>query len=122
MGVDVMCIVFLCFVWFVLIVVVFVVDVLFLLFLVCVEVDVLLSCLQFLGCEFNCNGSWYGGVEVCGYLLKKLDYFEGKDLVKIVEQFIECGVFGSSMSGKLYLVCCVGQVLVESVCWLLVEL
>ncbi|KQY87163.1 DUF5329 domain-containing protein [Pelomonas sp. Root1444] len=86
------------------------------------EVDALLSHLQASGCEFNRNGSWYAGADAKAHLLKKLDYLEGKDLVKTAEQFIERGASGSSMSGKPYLVRCAGKVPVESAKWLTAEL
>ena len=86
------------------------------------EVDALLSHLQASGCEFNRNGSWYAGADAKTHLLKKLDYLEGKDLVKTAEQFIERGASGSSMSGKPYLVRCAGKAPVESAKWLTAEL
>jgi Family of unknown function (DUF5329) len=86
------------------------------------EVDALLTRLQTSGCEFNRNGSWHAGAAARGHLLKKLDYLEGKGLVKTAEQFIERGASGSSMSGKPYLVRCAGQAPVESAKWLAAEL
>ena len=86
------------------------------------EVDALLTRLQSSGCEFNRNGSWYSGADAKAHLLKKLDYLEGKDLVKTAEQFIERGASGSSMSGKPYLVRCAGKAPVESAKWLTAEL
>ena len=86
------------------------------------EVDALLTHLQTSGCEFNRNGSWYAGAEARAHLLKKLDYLEGKDMVKTAEQFIERGASKSSMSGKPYLVRCAGKAQVESAKWLTAEL
>ncbi|WP_457417995.1 DUF5329 domain-containing protein [Roseateles sp. P5_E7] len=86
------------------------------------EVDTLLTRLQTSGCEFNRNGSWYAGADAKVHLLKKLDYLEGKDLVKTAEQFIERGASSSSMSGKPYLVRCAGKAPVESAKWLTAEL
>jgi len=86
------------------------------------EVDALLTRLQSSGCEFNRNGSWYAGADAKAHLLKKLDYLEGKDLVKTAEQFIELGASTSSMSGKPYLVRCAGKAPVESAKWLTAEL
>jgi Family of unknown function (DUF5329) len=86
------------------------------------EVDALLDRLQTSGCEFNRNGSWHAGADARGHLLKKLDYLEGKDLVKTTEQFIERGASASSLSGKPYLVRCAGQAPVESARWLTAEL
>lgn len=86
------------------------------------EVDALLTRLQASGCEFNRNGSWYAGSDAKAHLLKKLDYLEGKDLVKTAEQFIEQSASSSSMSGKPYLVRCAGRAPVESAQWLTAEL
>jgi len=86
------------------------------------EVDALLTRLQSSGCEFNRNGSWYGGADAKAHLLKKLDYLEGKDMVQTAEQFIERGASASSMSGKPYLVRCAGKAPVESAQWLKAEL
>lgn len=86
------------------------------------EVDTLLTRLQTSGCEFNRNGSWYAGADAKAHLLKKLDYLEGKDMVKTAEQFIERGASASSMSGKPYLVRCAGKAPVESASWLKAEL
>lgn len=86
------------------------------------EVDALLTRLQTSGCEFNRNGSWYAGAEAKAHLLKKLDYLEGKDLVRTAEQFIERGASASSMSGKPYQVRCAGQAPVQSAVWLKAEL
>ena len=86
------------------------------------EVDALLARLQASGCEFNRNGSWYAGADAKAHLLKKLDYLEGKDMVKTAEQFIERGASTSSTSGKPYLVRCAGKASVESAQWLKAEL
>lgn len=86
------------------------------------EVDSLLTRLQTSGCQFNRNGSWHAGADARGHLLKKLDYLEGKGLVKTAEQFIAQGASASSVSGKPYLVRCAGQAPVESAKWLAAEL
>lgn len=87
------------------------------------EVDSLLTRLQTSGCQFNRNGSWHAGADARGHLLKKLDYLEGKGLVKTAEQFIAQGASASSVSGKPYLVRCAGQEApVESAKWLAAEL
>lgn len=86
------------------------------------EVDSLLTRLQTSGCQFNRNGSWHAGADARGHLLKKLDYLEGKGLVKTAEQFIAQGASASSVSGKPYLVRCAGQSPVESAKWLAAEL
>ena len=86
------------------------------------EVDALLTRLQASGCEFNRNGSWYGGADARAHLLKKLEVLEGKDMVATTEQFIARGASSSSMSGTPYLVRCAGQAPVESAKWLTGEL
>lgn len=86
------------------------------------EVDALLNRLQSSSCEFNRNGSWHSGADARSHLLKKLDYLEGKNLVTTAEQFIARGASSSSMSGKPYLVRCLGQAPVESAKWLTTEL
>jgi hypothetical protein len=64
------------------------------------EVDALLGRLQASGCEFNRNGSWYAGADAKAHLLKKLDYLEGKDLVKTAEQFIERQAVSRALRGQ----------------------
>jgi hypothetical protein len=86
------------------------------------EVDALMARLQASGCEFNRNGSWYGGAEAKAHLLNKLDYLEGKGLVQSTEQFIERGATGSSMSGTPYQVRCPGRPVQPSAQWLTAEL
>lgn len=86
------------------------------------EVNALMTRMQTVGCDFNRNGSWYSGADATGHLLKKLDYFEGKDEVHSAEQFIERAATGSMMSGKPYLVRCTGKPTLEMRPWLLGEL
>src|SRR5262249_4988555 len=86
------------------------------------EVDALLARLAASSCQFNRNGSWHDAQEAKTHLLRKLDYLEGKDLVKTAEQFIELGAAKSSTSGKPYLVRCGSAAAVESKAWLLAEL
>lgn len=86
------------------------------------EVDALLNKLQSSGCEFQRNGSWYTGNEAHTHLLRKLDYLEGKDLVKTTAQFIEKGASTSSSSGKPYQVRCGATAAMDSDKWLTAEL
>ena len=82
------------------------------------EVNALLSALEYSGCEFSRNGSWYSGSEAKTHLLRKLEYLEGKNLVQSTEQFIELGASTSSSSGKPYLVRCGDAGPIESRKWL----
>jgi hypothetical protein len=85
------------------------------------EIDALIAKLTSSGCSFNRNGTWYTGAEAKEHLLRKLDYLEGKDLVKSTEQFIERAASASSSSGKPYLIKC-GSAALESRLWLSNEL
>ncbi|HSH89172.1 MAG TPA: DUF5329 domain-containing protein [Ramlibacter sp.] len=85
------------------------------------EIDALIARLGTSGCSFNRNGTWYTAADAKTHLLRKLEYLEGKDLVKTTEQFIERGASSSSASGKPYLVKC-GGTPVESRVWLSGEL
>lgn len=82
------------------------------------EIDALLTKLQTSGCQFNRNGSWYGGAEAKEHLLRKLEYLEGKTTLRSAEQFIELGASQSSMSGRAYLVKCGAESPVSSELWL----
>jgi hypothetical protein len=82
------------------------------------EVQALLQALQASGCQFNRNGSWYTGTEAQAHLTKKLEYLEGKNLVKSTEDFINLGASTSSSSNKPYLVRCGTAQAVESKVWL----
>ncbi len=86
------------------------------------ETETLLQALQESGCQFNRNGSWYSGSEAKAHLLKKLEYLEGKGMVKSTEDFINLGASTSSASGKAYLVRCGQAPAVESKAWLLNQL
>jgi len=86
------------------------------------EIDTLLERLASSACQFNRNGSWHGAAEAKAHLLRKLEYLEGRDLVRTTEQFIELAASGSSVSGKPYLVRCGGSAPVESRTWLSGEL
>lgn len=86
------------------------------------EIDALLARLQAPGCEFNRNGSWYGGAEARSHLLRKLEAIEGRGTVQNTEQFIQLAASGSSISGKPYLVRCGAAAPVESRQWLTEQL
>jgi Family of unknown function (DUF5329) len=82
------------------------------------EIEYLLSTLQNSGCQFNRNGSWFTGEQAKAHLTKKLEYLEGKGLVKTSEDFINLGASESSSSGKSYLVRCPSDQLINSKTWL----
>lgn len=86
------------------------------------EIDSLLGRLQTSGCQFNRNGSWYNAAEARTHLLRKLDYLEGKNLVRTTEQFIELAASKSSASGKPYRVRCGQAAALDSGPWLSSEL
>lgn len=86
------------------------------------EIDALLKGLQKSDCQFNRNGSWYSAAEAQAHLTKKLEYLEGKNLVKTAEDFIQLGASTSSYSGKPYLVRCGTAPAAESKVWLLSQL
>lgn len=82
------------------------------------EIEALLKALQASGCQFNRNGSWYSGAEAQAHLTRKLEYLEGKGLIKSTEDFISLGAATSSSSNKPYLVRCGSAQAVESKLWL----
>ena len=86
------------------------------------EIAALFKALQASACQFNHNGSWYTAAEAQAHLSKKLEYLEGKNLVKSAEDFINLGASTSSSSGKPYLVRCGSAQAVESKAWLLNQL
>jgi len=82
------------------------------------EAESLLKVLRESGCQFNRNGSWYTGAEAQAHLTKKLEYLDGKGLIKTTEDFISNGASTSSSSGKPYKVKCGAAPEVESSVWL----
>jgi hypothetical protein len=82
------------------------------------EIENLLKALQASGCQFNRNGSWYTGSQAQSHLTQKLEYLEGKSLVKTTEDFITLGASTSSSSGKPYMVRCGNVSAIESKVWL----
>ena len=82
------------------------------------EIDALMAALQTSACEFNRNDSWHNAADAKIHLLRKLDYFEGKNSVQSTEQFIELAASKSSLSGRAYQVKCRGAAPVDSNIWL----
>lgn len=86
------------------------------------EIDALLTRLESSGCAFSRNGAWHGASEARAHLLRKLEYLEGRSLVRTTEQFIERAASASSVSGKPYLVKCGQGEAIPSATWLATEL
>ena len=86
------------------------------------EIDMLFKQLQASGCQFNRNGTWYSGAEAQSHLIKKLEYFENKNMIKNTEDFIAHAASVSSSSGKAYQVKCGNNSAMESKIWLLDQL
>lgn len=82
------------------------------------EIDALFKALQASGCQFNRNGSWYSAAEAQAHLTKKLEYLEGKNLIKSAEDFVNLAASTSSSSGKPYQVRCDSAPVTESKVWL----
>jgi hypothetical protein len=82
------------------------------------EIEALLVRLQAPGCQFYRNGAWHSGAEAQAHLRRKLEYLEGKNLVKTTEDFINLAASASSMSGEPYLVRCGALPSIESKAWL----
>ncbi|MFZ6647042.1 DUF5329 family protein [Undibacterium sp. TJN25] len=86
------------------------------------EIDHLLQTLVTSKCEFNRNGSWYGGADAKSHLIKKYDYFMLRGEISTAESFIELAASKSSLSGQAYLVKCADGKSMESAVWLKQEL
>jgi hypothetical protein len=82
------------------------------------EIEALLARLQAPGCQFYRNGSWHSGTEAQAHLRRKLEYLEGKNLVKTTEDFINLAASASSASGEPYQVRCGASPSAESGAWL----
>ena len=82
------------------------------------EIQQLLTRLEQSGCQFNRNGSWYAPKDAKAHLMDKLDYFVRKGEIGSAEQFIEVAAAKSAMTGKPYLVQCLGAPQVETQSWL----
>jgi hypothetical protein len=86
------------------------------------EVIAVLDSLASSGCQFERNGSWYGGTEARAHLLRKLDYVEGRANFRSAEEFIDRAASTSSTSGQPYRVKCGNAAAVESGVWLRLQL
>lgn len=70
------------------------------------EIKGLLGFVEQSDCRFVRNGSEYPGPEARAHLEKKLNYLDGKNMVKSAEDFIDLAATKSSMSGTAYTVKC----------------
>lgn len=81
------------------------------------EIEHLLGFLEKSGCQFNRNGSWHSAAEAAAHIRKKYNYLAGKNMLTDTESFIKKGASESSISGKPYIVKCVGQSDINSALW-----
>ena len=87
------------------------------------EIVSLLGLVEYSGCAFMRNGSWYSSADARKMLEHKLnDAMRDSGGVTSAEQFIEKSASRSSMSGKPYMVRCAEAKAVESGPWLLSKL
>jgi hypothetical protein len=86
------------------------------------EINHLFNHLKSSGCKFNRNGKWYAAEVASEHLQTKYDYLLKKGMISSTESFVEHAATGSSISGKPYLVQCVGTAPVESALWFKAEL
>lgn len=86
------------------------------------EVNALFRTLERSDCQFNRNGTWYGGKQAAVHLRRKYDYLHKKGQLTTTEAFIENAASRSSMSGQAYLVRCGGKPAAESRSWFMTQL
>ncbi|WP_139832713.1 MULTISPECIES: DUF5329 domain-containing protein [Pseudomonas] len=70
------------------------------------EIRGLLDFVEHSECRFVRNGTEYSGPRARAHLMQKLDYLEGRKMVKSAEDFIDLAATKSSMSGRIYEVRC----------------
>ena len=70
------------------------------------EIRGLLDFVEHSDCKFVRNGVEYSGPRARAHLEQKLNYLEGKNLVKSTEEFIDLAATKSSLSGRAYEVRC----------------
>jgi hypothetical protein len=86
------------------------------------EVDHLLDYIARPDCQFNRNGTWYGGEAAKAHLKQKYEELVKRKLAPNSEAFIERAASASSMSGVAYQVRCAGAAATPSGPWLTAEL
>jgi hypothetical protein len=84
-----------------------------------VEVGYLLQQVEDSGCEFNRNGTWYGGKRARAHLSLKYQYLVDHDQISTTNDFIEQAASRSSFTGISYQIRCNGGAPVDSNRWLL---
>jgi hypothetical protein len=82
------------------------------------EVGYLLQHMEESGCEFNRNGTWYGGKRARAHLSLKYQYLVDHDQISTTDDFIERAASRSSMTGIDYQIRCAGSAPVASNWWL----
>jgi len=81
------------------------------------EIAYLFSQMEYSGCEFNRNDSWYSATDSSAHLQKKYQYLLRLDMLSSSESFIVGAASESSISKKPYLVRCPGAPVVETGTW-----
>jgi len=84
------------------------------------EIRHILSFVTNTDCLFERNGSFYKGQDATIHIIKKYNYF--KDEIYSTERFIELSATKSTISGKYYLIHCLGKESIRSQDWLNEEL
>ena len=82
------------------------------------DIEAILKKLGNSSCEFQRNGTWYGGEEAAAHLRRKFEYLDRRNLATSVNIFIERAGTTSSLSGKPYSVRCPGQPVISGSAWL----
>jgi hypothetical protein len=72
------------------------------------EINYLLEFVEFSGCEFYRNGTWYDSKEARTHLQSKYEILAARDRITTAEEFIENAATRSSVSGLNYQVRCSG--------------
>ena len=82
------------------------------------EIGELLVAIERSGCRFHRNGTWHDAREASRHLKRKYDYLEGKRRITDTESFIRLAASKSSVTGKPYMIQCLGAASVASEKWL----
>lgn len=84
------------------------------------EIDHLLAFVENTTCQYERNGVLHVGSDAVKHINTKYNYF--KDEINSAESFIELSATKSTMSGKYYMILCMGEPAIKSQDWLLQEL
>jgi len=82
------------------------------------EIDALLEVVEHSDCEFYRNGSWYDGKAAQSHLRQKYELLAGANRIQSAEDFINKAASRSSLSGRAYVVQCIGSKATSSSDWL----